>query len=923
MRGLPFLLLILLIFNVFGQNPHLEKAASFLATNQDSAYYYLSLAEKAESGTKNPTQLLEIYTYYNAVSIQHRELPRLQKTLEKQTALLSALGADINTLSEGLYYKIYYWFDKGRYHYILNDYETAIPFFYRILNEIENNPEPSVAEEYAYFLTACNSYLATVFRNQMKYEVAEEFYEENLRLHQKFGHEAEDIFDTKNLIASLQSAQGNFTRSNKLTGEAIAYYLKTNPEYYDTSFLSTSALMINNYLKMKQPDSAQVYLDQALPYAKKRQRFSTDYLYLQAKLAILREKDALAFTMYSDALHTLQAENRNGDEQAGILKEMGDLLARQNDLQKAANYYTAALELFRPAEENTSNKNRPRAKNLIAIFPVLNAYNQLLIRTNSSESYKKALNNGLTSIDFLNQLRKTVYTDNDKQVLVNNIIPILETSIEACFQLAENTKNSSYLDTAFTFFEQSKSPILLDAISRNNANQFSGIPDSLLQKERILKMTITALEKDIQFGEISENSSLFKQKRTYEKFISQLENDYPSYYDLKYETNTVALKQLQKSILSGTTVLSYFYGATDIYALAITENSEEFIKIAFTQPDVQNLLSYQKQLGDPRSDLTQLNIISNALYKKLLAPFVHDLPFEHLLIIPDGLLRTVPFEALNTSQNQASYLIETTACSYANSATLWYQLQTEPGNRQKVLAFAPNFEVPDADDDELIDFLPLPNNVQEVQRLEAFFQGDFFYNEDASVHTFRQTSKDHSIIHLATHAVANDDSPEYSFLAFTPNKTDDYLLYVNEIYALDLMADLVTLSACETGVGTVKKGEGAISLARAFFYSGAKSLVYTLWNINDASSTFIMGSFYEKLTKGMSKDMALQEAKLAFLKENGETALVHPYYWSGFIIQGNTLPLIKKTNTLIYWFVLPFFLAILWFFRKKLLKLAQ
>jgi CHAT domain-containing protein len=921
MRGPSVLLLFLLSYCVFGQNPHLEKAATFLYTDLDSAYVYLSLAEKEEIRTKDTAKLLEVYTYFNAASIQFRNLSMLQQTLEKQTALLRALGADINTLSEGLYYKIYYWFDMGRYHYILNDYETAIPFFYRIVNDIENNPEPSVAEEYAYFLTSCNNYLATMFRNQMKYEVAEEFYEENLRLHQKFGHEAEDILDTKNLIASLQSAKGNFNHSNKLAREAIEYYLKTDPDYFDISFLSTSALLINNYLKMKQADSAKVYLDQALPYAKKRQRFSTDYLYLQAKLAILREKNSLAFTMYSDALQTLRSENRNGDEQAGILKEMGDLFARQNDMQKAVNYYTEALELFRPAEENTSNKNKPRAKNLIAIFPVLNAYNQLLVRTNSSESYKKALNNGLTSIDFLNQLKKTVYTDNDKQVLVNNIIPILETSIEACFQLAENTKNSSYLDTAFTFFEQSKSPILLDAISRNNANQFSGIPDSLLQKERILKVTITALEKDIQFGEVSENSSLFNQKRTYEKFISQLETDYPSYYDLKYETNTVALKQLQQSIPSGTTVLSYFYGTKDIYVLAITENSEEFIKIAFTQQDVQNLLSYQKQLGDPGSDLSQLNIISNALYKKLLAPFVRDLPLEQLLIIPDGLLRTVPFEALNTSLIKASYLIETTACSYANSATLWYQLQTEPGSRQKVLAFAPNFEV--TDDDELTDFLPLPNNVQEIQRLEAFFQGDFFYNEDASAHTFKEASKDHSIIHLATHAVANDETPEYSFLAFTPNKTNDYLLYVNDIYALDLAADLVTLSACETGVGTLKKGEGAISLARAFFYSGAKSLVYTLWNINDASSTFIMGSFYEKLTKGMSKDMALQDAKLAFLKENGETALVHPYYWSGFIIQGNTLPLIKKTNTLIYWFVPVFFLAILWFFRKKLFKLAQ
>ena len=514
MKGPSFLLFFLLSHFVFGQNPYLEKAATFLYTDQDSAYFYLSLAEKGEIRTKNYSGLLEVYTYYNAASIQYRELPMLQKTLEKQTALISALGTDINALSEGLYYKIYYWFDMGRYHYILSDYEKAIPFFYRILNDIEANPEPSVEEEYAYFLTASNSYLATMFRNQMKYEVAEEFYEENLRLHQKYGHEAEDFYDTKNLIASLKSAQDDFTTSNKLARESIRYYLKTDPEYYDTSFLSTSALLINNYLKMKEADSAEIYLKQAVPYTLTRQRFTTDYLYLQAKLAILRGKDAMAFTMYSDALQTLRSENRNGDEQAGILKEMGDLFARQNDMQKAVKYYTEALQLFRSAEENTSNKNKPSAKNLIAIFPILNAYNQLLVRTNSSESYKKALNNGLTSIDFLNQLKKTVYTDNDKQVLANNVLPILENSIEACFQLAEKTKNNSYLETAFTFFEQSKSPILLDAILRNNANQFSGIPDSLLQQERILKVTIAALEKDIQLGEVPEKQRSFHTKKS-------------------------------------------------------------------------------------------------------------------------------------------------------------------------------------------------------------------------------------------------------------------------------------------------------------------------------------------------------------------------------------------------------------------------
>ena len=755
----------------------------------------------------------------------------------------------------------------------------------------------------------------------MKYEVAEEFYEENLRLHQKYNHETEDIYDTKNLIASLKSAQRDFTTSNKLAREAIRYYLKADPDYYDTSFLSTSALLINNYLKMKEADSAKIYLKQALPYTLTRQRFTTDFLHLRAKLATLEENYSKAVTVYKEALHILEKEDKNGDEQAGLLKELGDLLALQNESEKAASYYQQAMALFPEKTSSPGNTGKGRAYTLSNIFPVIKAYNQLLLQTASEESYTKALNNGQATMRYLNILRKKDFGDADKQVLVANVIPILESSLEASYQLSKITEKPGYIDTAFEFIEQSKSPVLLDAILRNNATHFAGIPDSLLEKERILKITIASLEKDIQLSEEDKKNELFIEKRNYEKFISQLETDYPSYYDLKYETNTVALKQLQQSIPSGTKVLSYFYGTKDIYVLAISQNSEEFIKIAFTQTDVQNLLAYQKQLGDPRSDLTQLNIISNALYKKLLAPFVQDLPLEKLLIIPDGPLRTIPFEAMNTSQNQTKYLVENTACSYANSATLWIQAQASPGSRPKLAAFAPNFTNPG--NNEPNEFLPLVGNQPEVEKIATFFKGDTFLNEEASLDSFTHLSRDHTIIHLATHAVANDETPEYSFLAFTPNKMSPYLLYVNDIYALELAVDLVTLSACETGVGTLQKGEGVISLARAFFYSGAKSLVYTLWNINDTSSSSIMGSFYEKLADGMPKDLALQEAKKSFLEHNKETALVHPYYWSGFIIQGNTQPLIVKSYTSFYILGIGLFLWMLWFFRKILLKLIE
>jgi CHAT domain-containing protein len=117
-----------------------------------------------------------------------------------------------------------------------------------------------------------------------------------------------------------------------------------------------------------------------------------------------------------------------------------------------------------------------------------------------------------------------------------------------------------------------------------------------------------------------------------------------------------------------------------------------------------------------------------------------------------------------------------------------------------------------------------------------------------------------------------------------------------------LDADLVTLSACESGIGDLKRGEGFLSLARGFFYSGAASIASTLWKINDASTTTLMTSFYKNLSKGEAKDVALQNAQIEFLDNNRDNALSHPYYWSAFVISGNTLALSLPYNWI--WFIL-------------------
>jgi CHAT domain-containing protein len=133
---------------------------------------------------------------------------------------------------------------------------------------------------------------------------------------------------------------------------------------------------------------------------------------------------------------------------------------------------------------------------------------------------------------------------------------------------------------------------------------------------------------------------------------------------------------------------------------------------------------------------------------------------------------------------------------------------------------------------------------------------------------------------------------------------------------------LVTLSACQTGIGKLQKGEGMLSLARAFNYAGASSIITTLWKINDQSTSEIMASFYKNLSDGLSKKEALRQAKLTYLTTNDDPLLNHPYYWSGIVLTGNTMPVVS-TNYLLWIFlsiagvVLIRFLYVLFLKRHK------
>ncbi len=184
---------------------------------------------------------------------------------------------------------------------------------------------------------------------------------------------------------------------------------------------------------------------------------------------------------------------------------------------------------------------------------------------------------------------------------------------------------------------------------------------------------------------------------------------------------------------------------------------------------------------------------------------------------------------------------------------------------------------------------PLPYSGREVFKISRYFrhiERDVFLNKNAKEEIFKRIALiNYKIIHFACHALLDEEFPSRSalILAIDDDMNEDGFLQVREIYNLKLNADLVVLSACQTGRGRLEKGEGILGFPRIFFYIGARSVVLSLWKINDKSTSVFMNYFYYYLSQRNEKTQALRKAKLKML----ESKFNHPFYWAAYILNGD------------------------------------
>jgi len=490
--------------------------------------------------------------------------------------------------------------------------------------------------------------------------------------------------------------------------------------------------------------------------------------------------------------------------------------------------------------------------------------------------------------EIIDKIRQFRTNEADKIALGNISSEVYEAAIRVSLQMAEvKWKRKPYKEKAFYFADKSKSAVLLEAIADANAQSFAGIPDNLLVKEKEIKSEIAYLEQKLaQIANTDARkpltSKLLEWNQTYNNFKQKLETDFPDYFALKYDIKTPTLQEIQSNLTEGAAIISYFVGYKNnrLYVFIITGTSLKVLDIALTDDFEKNVIGYRNAIYY-KIDKTAKSV-GYKLYQQLgLAQIPNGI--KKLIIIPAGRISTIPLEALVINEeNPTSYLIQQYDISYLYAASLM-QKRADKKPSGSVALFAP------------VDFSGLgmsylPGTKQEVEEISQLFANnntktDLFIEANASKAAVSSNKvAESNIIHFATHGIVDEVRPERSQICLTTKDGSEGRLFTGDIYNLTFSADLVVLSACETGLGKLSKGEGIIGLTRAIIYSGANNMVVSLWSVADASTSQLMIDFYANMLKGQEYSKALANAKRKMIN-NG--AYSKPYHWAPFVLIGN------------------------------------
>jgi len=615
--------------------------------------------------------------------------------------------------------------------------------------------------------------------------------------------------------------------------------------------------------------------------------------------------------------------NRNSRDIGKLFISRGRLFI-ESDPDRALDYFQKALQSVLEGYAPKDLRDNPHdslfyAENTImeALYGKAESLRMRFEQCGEAEDLRAALDCHELIFEAEKQLRQSYHYESSKLTSLEESYERCEHAIAMALQLWDLTKDQTFKNQAFTFAERSRSILLMEAFRKADAENVAGIPEEVRGEEQQLQAAIALSEERLFQGKIAElaeteiqvlKTRLLNARQKYTAWMQDLEARYPQYFNLKYNFASTSAEAVQSRLSREEAVLEYFVGAEKVYLFVLTHNRFEIIPIeksfpleAWVMEFRHSIMAFQ-QANANASELCETYTQQGVqLYEKLIAPAAQNLPLpKRLTIIPAGVLAYLPFDALLSKQpsvacryNDYPYLLLQHSIGYGYSATLQATLEDMPKGKRNFGGFAPKFSGEHA-------LAALEHNVQTIEEVQKTVNGEVFSNDSASLKAFLEHAAEFGVLHLATHAQANTKEGNFSFIVLSDGHGGYDSLFVKDLYLLDLKAaSLVVLSACETADGTLYKGEGVVSLARAFLYAGSRSVLTTFWSINDIANKRLMTSFYQHLKKGAGKAEALRQAKLSQILES-DSRDAHPVYWAAFAAIGDDAPLYHRGNWMIW-----------------------
>ncbi|MCG6186787.1 CHAT domain-containing protein [Maribellus maritimus] len=880
----------------------------------DSAIELLKKAEKIrieELGPKHP----QVGGVVNNIGLIYSDLGDFDKAILYYN---KAIEIKMETRDPSVYLN---YMNAGEIQTMLGNYRGALDYYEKaesILREI--NELGKLADLYLNMGAVYNLLKANVESYR--------YFQKSLAIYTDiFGQGNEKNGKVYQNLANVYEELGDFDNELKATEKAVGIMANI----YGKQAIEVAPLYNNLglvYKNHKQPETSLHYLKLASKiYVENGLETSEKYLNTLSNIAetysFLNRTDSAIYN-YNKATQSLsQLFKGRHPVLANSYNKLAEIYFKSGDYTLAGQMVKKSISANLNGEENPDNIYEA------CLDPSILFESYLLQGKLSSESgnttesvCEKSMFGFQIADSILSVQRNFLFDKDDKINLARNAKNLTEAVLE-CFIHHTEQQDATTFETSFKYIEKSKNLVLLNSISEKSEKRYAGIPDSALNREEVMlgRINFLTLQAELEEDSLEKRNiqeKLFASREEYKNLVKYLEKSYPEYYNLRNKNAVPGLREIREKLDDETVVLSFFVSEHAFFRMQIAKKQSKLEKIPVSGFD--DLLTGMRKGITLKLDDIYLEK-AHQLFSLLIPDDIVAGNYKKMIVIPDGALTVLPFEALLTDSVAPGvkpefwpFLLNKIEISYSPSLAIWLKLNSENGLNDKedsFLAFAPVFKsqvepgVAEADlqDENMLRtyqtklnelwLAPLQASEQEILKIDSLFYFNHltsrvFVNLQSSKAQIKQQNlRDFKFIHIATHGFIDKNNPDLSGLFFAPGleHNSENILYTGEIYNLQFDAELITLSACETGLGKIAEGEGMLGFSRAFLYSGAKNLLLSLWKVDDTSTSEMMVPFYDGIIeRAMNISESLHAAKLKLVKNSRYS---HPYYWAPFVLIGS------------------------------------